>query len=103
MPTFLTGFLIANTFLHIALSSILTHATSLPLCATEYSAVNCLKMTRTRGTLFSFAWKNYVCLSLGDQAVNIDEFCLYLVVHLIFIRHKVDLEREILLRGQQEP
>jgi len=43
-----------------------------------------------------------VCVSLGDQAVNIDKVCLYLVsdvVHLVFLRHEVagptrDLEVE---------
>lgn len=37
------------------------------------------------------------CVSLGDQAVNIEEVCLYLVsdvVHLIFLRHKMDLEMD---------
>lgn len=46
------------------------------------------------------------CVSLGDQAVNIEEVCLYLVsdvVLLIFLRHKNGPRDGSLLQGQQEP
>ena len=46
------------------------------------------------------------CVSLGDQAVNIEEVCLYLVsdvVLLIFLRHKMDLAMDPCCGGQQEP
>jgi len=44
---------------------------------------------------FHLLGKQYV--SLGFQAVNIEEVCLYLVsdvVHLIFLRHQMDLEMD---------
>lgn len=43
-------------------------------------------------------------MSLGDQAVNIEESVLYLVsdvVYLIFLRHKMDLEMDPCCRANR--